>query len=427
MNDLILSSQKSFESWRKTSVQDRINFVNNLKNNLLQNSAHYAKVITLEMYKPISQAMAEVQKCAWVCDYYAQNVEAFLTPKHYKIEATESYVTYEPLGVILAVMPWNFPFWQVFRFAIPTILAGNTVVVKHASNVPKSAVLLQQIFEQSGFPKGIYTNLPIKSGEVATVIAHPIIKAVSLTGSEAAGKSVASEAGKHLKKCVLELGGNNASIICQDADIDFVVAKTIPARMQNNGQSCIASKRFIIHSSIVEIFTEKYISAIKKLKRGHPLDFDTDISELARVDLAIDIENQVNQSITMGAQLLCGGHRDENWYEPSVLTAVTPEMPIFREETFGPVVAISTFDTIEDAISLSNLSCFGLGVSIYTQNVSALKPYINDFQEGAVFINEMVKSDPRLPFGGVKSSGYGRELGPEGMMEFVNVKTVVIT
>jgi succinate-semialdehyde dehydrogenase/glutarate-semialdehyde dehydrogenase len=300
------------------------------------------------------------------------------------------------------------------------------VVVKHASNVPKCAELIQEIFEQAGFPKGCYQNLPIPSNKVSDIIANPIIKAVSLTGSEQAGVAVATEAGKHLKKCVLELGGNNAFIILEDANLDKAVATAVNARMQNAGQSCIAAKRFLVHETIVDAFIEKFKIAIQNLKIGNPLDKETQIGSLARVDLAEELENQVQKSIQMGAQLITGGKRYEAFFEPTILTDVIPTMPVFKEETFGPVAAITTFKTIDEAIELSNQSEFGLGVSLFTQDVDFIKTKISAFNEGAVFINEMVKSDPRLPFGGIKKSGYGRELAEEGLKEFVNVKTVVI-
>jgi succinate-semialdehyde dehydrogenase/glutarate-semialdehyde dehydrogenase len=426
MQNLLEISQKSQLSWRKLSVQNRISFLPQLAKLLLENKEEYATCITTEMYKPISQAIAEVEKCALLCNYYFENAELFLATKSIKTEATESFVTFEPLGVILGVMPWNFPFWQVFRFAVPTIIAGNTVVVKHASNVPKSANLIQEIFEKAGFPKGCYQDLPISSSEVANIIANPIIKAVSLTGSEQAGIAVATEAGKHLKKCVLELGGSNAFIVLEDANLEKAVAIAVTARMQNAGQSCISAKRFLVHEKIVEEFVSKFEIAIQNLKTGNPLDKETQIGSLARVDLAEELEIQVKKSIQMGAKLIVGGNRKDAFYEPTILTEVTIEMPVFKEETFGPVAAIITFNTLEEAIQLTNQSEFGLGVSVFTQDIDFIKTKISDFNEGAVFINEMVKSDPRLPFGGIKKSGYGRELAEEGVKEFVNIKTVVI-
>lgn len=413
-------------SWKQLSITNRISFLPKLAKLLLENKQEYATCITTEMHKPISQAIAEVEKCALLCHYYYENAEAFLATKNIKTEATESFVTYEPLGVILGVMPWNFPFWQVFRFAVPTIIAGNTVVVKHASNVPKSAELIQEIFEQAGFPKGCYQDLPIPSSELAAVIANPIVKTVSLTGSEQAGIAVATEAGKHLKKCVLELGGSNAFIILEDANLEKAVAIAVNARMQNAGQSCIAAKRFLVHENIATDFISRFTKAVQELKTGDALDLNTQIGSLARVDLAEELELQVQKSIQMGAKLILGGNRKGAFYEPTILTKVTTEMPVFNEETFGPVAAIVTFKTVEEAIKLSNQSDFGLGVSIFTQDIDFIKTKISDFNEGAVFINEMVKSDPRLPFGGVKKSGYGRELSEDGIKEFVNVKTVVI-
>jgi succinate-semialdehyde dehydrogenase/glutarate-semialdehyde dehydrogenase len=426
MQNLLEISQKSQLSWCNLSVQNRISFLPQLAKLLLENKEEYATCITTEMHKPISQAIAEVEKCALLCNYYYENAATFLATKNIKTEATESFVTFEPLGVILGVMPWNFPFWQVFRFAVPTIIAGNTVVVKHASNVPKSANLIQEIFEKAGFPKGCYQDLPISSSEVANIIANPIIKAVSLTGSEQAGIAVATEAGKHLKKCVLELGGSNAFIVLEDANLEKAVAIAVTARMQNAGQSCIAAKRFLVHEKIVEEFVTKFKIAIQNLKTGNPLDKETQIGSLARVDLAEELEIQVKKSIQMGAKLIVGGNRKDAFYEPTILTEVTIEMPVFKEETFGPVAAIITFNTLEEAIQLTNQSEFGLGVSVFTQDIDFIKTKISDFNEGAVFINEMVKSDPRLPFGGIKKSGYGRELAEEGIKEFVNVKTVVI-
>ena len=426
MNNTLELAKTTQKTWQEISISERVIYLQKLQRILLKNKETYARLITTEMHKPITQAIAEVEKCALLCDYYLENAESFLETKKIKTENSESYVSYEPLGVVLGVMPWNFPFWQVFRFAVPTLTAGNTVVVKHASNVPKCANIIQTIFEEAGFPKGCYQNLPIPSNKVAEVIANPIIKAVSLTGSEQAGIAVATEAGKHLKKCVLELGGNNAFIILEDANLEKAVATAVNARMQNAGQSCIAAKRFLVQESIHDAFVSQFKAAVEKLKSGNPLNNDTQIGSLARVDLAKELEIQVKKSIVMGAQLILGGNRNEAFFEPTILIQVTPEMPVFKEETFGPVAAITSFQTLDDAIKLSNQSDFGLGVSIFTQNIEFIKTKISAFNEGAVFINEMVKSDPRLPFGGIKKSGYGRELAEDGIKEFVNVKTVVI-
>jgi len=426
MEFILQKANTTFLHWQSKKLKERLIFLPNIATLLLENKEEYASIITSEMHKPITQALAEVEKCALLCKYYYDNAETFLATKSIKTDASESYVVYEPLGVILGIMPWNFPFWQVFRFAVPTLIAGNTVVVKHASNVPKCAELIESIFNAAGFPKGCYQNLPIPSNKVSDIIANPIIKAVSLTGSEQAGVAVATEAGKHLKKCVLELGGNNAFIILEDANLDKAVATAVNARMQNAGQSCIAAKRFLVHETILDAFIEKFKIAIQNLKTGNPLDKETQIGSLARVDLVEELEQQVQKSIQMGAQIITGGKRDGAFFEPTILTDVTPIMPVFKEETFGPVAAITTFKTIDEAIELSNQSEFGLGVSLFTQDVDFIKTKISAFNEGAVFINEMVKSDPRLPFGGIKKSGYGRELAEEGLKEFVNVKTVVI-
>jgi len=426
MNNALELAKTTQKTWQENSISERVTYLKNLQRVLLKNKETYARLITTEMHKPLTQAIAEVEKCALLCDYYLENAESFLETKKIKTENSESYVSYEPLGVVLGVMPWNFPFWQVFRFAVPTLTAGNTVVVKHASNVPKCANIIQTIFEEAGFPKGCYQNLPIPSNKVAEVIANSIIKAVSLTGSEQAGIAVATEAGKHLKKCVLELGGNNAFIILEDANLEKAVATAINARMQNAGQSCIAAKRFLVQESIHDAFVSQFKAAVEKLKSGDSLDIETQIGSLARVDLAEELEIQVKKSIAMGAQLILGGNRNEAFFEPTILTKVTSEMPVFKEETFGPVAAITSFKTLDEAITLSNQSDFGLGVSVFTQNIDFIKTKISAFNEGAVFINEMVKSDPKLPFGGIKKSGYGRELAEDGIKEFVNVKTVVI-
>jgi len=426
MNSILTLAENTQKAWQETALSNRIKFCHSLQENLLQNKMIYAEIITTEMHKPISQSILEIEKCALLCNYYATNAASLLKTKKIITENTESFIVYDPLGVILGIMPWNFPFWQVFRFAIPTIIAGNTVVVKHASNVPKCGEILQTIFEKVNFPVGCYQNLPVSSSEVALIIKNPIIKAVSLTGSKQAGIAIATEAGKNLKKCVLELGGNNAFIVLADADIKKAVKIAVNARMQNAGQSCIAAKRFLIHETIANEFTEKLKIALGKLKTGNPFLLETQISSLARIDLAEELESQVQKSVEMGAKIIFGGKRNNAFFEPTIIINVTTKMPLFKEETFGPIVSIMTFKTIEEAISLSNNSEFGLGVSIFTQDIKGIKKHISFFNEGAVFINEMVKSDPRLPFGGVKNSGYGRELAEDGIKEFVNIKTVVI-
>lgn len=424
--NLLAISQKTFSTWGFITVEERLNFIKNLIFSLNENEPFLAKSATLEMGKPIKQAISEVKKCISLCKFYLKHAIEYLNNEYSPSDASESFVVHEPFGVILGVMPWNFPYWQVFRFAIPAVIAGNTVVVKHASNVAGSAKLIEELFTKAGFPNGVYTNLLISGDQVQKVIENPVIKAVSLTGSEKAGASVASVAAKHIKKAVLELGGSNAMILCHDADIDAAIPIAVNARMQNTGQSCIAAKRFIVHKDVYSNFLGKYIAEVKKLRSGDPMDESTDIGPLARVDLAEDIEDQVNRSIKMGAKIVAGGKRKDAFYEPTVIVDVTTDMPVYREEVFGPVAAIMKFDLFEEAVQLSNGTEFGLGVSIFTTDIEGIKKKINLFDEGAVFINAMVKSDPALPFGGVKKSGYGRELAKNGIKEFVNVKTVYI-
>jgi len=424
--DFVRKSQKTYVKWCLLSVNQRVSCIERLLNVLDDKLDVLARQATLEMGKPIKQSIAEVQKCKSLCEYYVANAENFLSQNPISTEAAESFVTYEPLGVILGVMPWNFPYWQVFRFAVPAIIAGNTVVVKHASNVAGCAILIEELFMEAGFPEGVYKNLLISGEQVAKVINNDAIKGVSVTGSEKAGKSVASIAAKQVKKAVLELGGSNAFIVLEDADLETAVAVAVNARMQNTGQSCIAAKRFLIHRTVYDKFLDGFIKGVEALKIGDPMEHATDIGPVAREDLAKDIEKQVNDSVAMGAKIATGGNRKNAFYEPTILTAVTTEMPVFKQEVFGPVAAVMAFDSFEEAVALSNLTEFGLGVSVFTTDVNSLKNKIHLFEEGAVFINAMVKSDPALPFGGVKKSGFGRELAENGLKEFVNVKTVYI-
>lgn len=391
---------------------------------LLEKKEEFAKVITSEMGKPVFESIAEIEKSALNCEFYVENVTEFLKDRNYSTERYDAIVRYEPLGVILGVMPWNFPFWQVFRFAVPTILAGNTVVVKHASNVPKSAQLIEEIFLEAGFEKGVYQNLPLESKHIQEIIELSQIKAVSLTGSEKAGSAVASVAGKEIKKSVLELGGSNAFIVMDDADMEKILDKAINARYRNAGQSCIAAKRFLVQEGIYDEFLEKFTQKVKELKVGDPFDSETQIGPLARLDLAEEAEKQVTQSVDMGAKIVYGGKRDGAYYYPTVITEISDEMPVFKEETFAPVAVVRRFKTFEEAIELSNKTTFGLGVSICSENIEEISKKAHLFEEGAVFFNELVRSDPKLPFGGVKKSGFGRELSEEGIREFTNVKTI---
>lgn len=426
VNRMIEQADDRFTTWRNTSFADRAKILLATADELKNNTSVYAKTITLEMGKPIAQAIAEVEKCAWVCEYYAQNAEAQLADELIETDADNSYVSYEPLGVLLAVMPWNYPFWQVFRFAAPALMAGNVVVLKHASNVFGSALLIEKAFQNAGLPKHCLSTLLIDSKAVKDVIEHPSVKAVTLTGSEGAGANVASEAGAHIKKTVLELGGSNALIVFKDADIEKAIETCVTARFQNTGQSCIAGKRLLLSADIADEFIEKLQLQISALKSGDPLDKTTYIGVMAREDLAKDLEKQLQDSVAMGAKILLGGQRKGAYFAPTLVANVTREMPVFKEETFGPLLAITTFDTEEEAINLSNASEFGLGVSLFSKDIKRMQSYISKLNEGAVFINELVKSDPRLPFGGIKKSGYGRELSANGIREFVNVKTVYI-
>ncbi|WCM41349.1 NAD-dependent succinate-semialdehyde dehydrogenase [Flavobacterium sp. CBA20B-1] len=423
---LLHTLQSSFLKWREFSLNDRISVLKSIKEKLLQNKHEYAHAITTDMNKPIKLALAEVEKCAYLCDYYIENAAAFLKDQEVKTNWSKSYITFRPLGVLLGVMPWNFPFWQVFRFVVPSLLIGNVFVVKHASNVPLSAKALEDVFNVDAIDIPVYKNLPIKSSEVAAVISHPIVKAVSLTGSEHAGRSVAETAGKHLKKCVLELGGSNAFIVLNDADLEYAAEKAVNARMQNAGQSCIASKRFLVQETVYEQFVDLFQKKLSTLITGDKYDEMVTFGAMAREDLAAELEKQLQKSVAKGATIIAGGNRKGAFFEPTLVTNVTVDMPIFAEETFGPVAALMPFKTIDEAIELSNNSNFGLGASIFTDNPEQLNHYLHLFDEGALFINEMVISDPHLPFGGIKNSGYGRELSHFALYEFANIQTVVV-
>lgn len=426
LEDKIELARKTAINWSETPMGTRAIHLRKVAELLNRNAADYAQTITSEMGKPISQAIAEVEKCAWVCEYYADNAALHLEEEVIKTDADKSYIRYEPLGVILAVMPWNYPLWQVFRFAAPALMAGNVGLLKHASNVLSSANLIETVFREAGLPDGCFQNLIIDTDLVEAILENPAVKAATLTGSMPAGSAVASMAGANIKKTVLELGGSNALVVFDDADMATALETCVQARFQNTGQSCIAGKRLLLHDSIADEFTEKFTARVRELKSGDPQNKATYIGVMAREDLAEDLEKQVQKSVAMGAKLLLGGKRDKTYFEPTVLDAVTPEMPVFKEETFGPAIGITRFRTEREAVDLVNNSDFGLGVSIFTSDEKRALRLIPQFYEGAVFVNDLVKSDPRLPFGGVKTSGYGRELSPHGIREFVNVKTVYI-
>ncbi len=426
INEIIEQVNDAFLDWKNITYKTRKQHLFRLANVLLQHKDIWANVITQEMGKPISQSIAEIEKCAWLCNYYSENGEKQLQSKYIKTEASESYVRYDPLGVILGVMPWNFPFWQVFRFAVPTLMAGNTVLLKHASNVQESAKCIEQAFVLAGFPQNVFRNLPIPSSRVQPIIQNKIVKGVSLTGSKPAGASVAAVAGAEIKPSLLELGGNNASVVFEDCDWETTLANVINARFLNTGQSCIAGKRLFVHKKIADQFIKDLVVKVKKLVVGNPLSKETFIGALVNEEAAIQLKGQLDKSVALGAQILCGGNYEKAFFEPTVVQNVTKNMPIYTEETFGPLLACSFFNNENELVDMINESDFGLGVSIFTKNKERQHRLIPKFMDGAVFINEMVKSDPRLPFGGTKISGYGRELSTEGILAFVNKKTVFV-
>lgn len=417
-------AQDAFHSWKSVSFRERTLLMEKAAEDLINNKEEYAEMITREMGKPISQAVAEVEKCSWVCRYYAENAAAQLAREQVKTDAENSFITYEPLGCILAIMPWNYPLWQVFRFAAPAMMAGNTILLKHAGNVMGSAGNIEKVFKRAGFPKGCFTKLILKSEAVADIIVDRRIKAVTLTGSTAAGSAVASEAAAKIKKSVLELGGSNALIVFEDANLQEAVKVCVQARFQNTGQSCIAGKRLLLHQEIADEFTEEFKKQVSGLKSGDPMDTDTYTGVLAREDLAKTVEEQVRDSVEAGAEIILGGKRKGTFFEPTILTGVKPEMRVFKEEVFGPAIGITIFKSDKEAVELANASPYGLGVSIFTDDPRRAEELVPKFEDGAVFINALVKSDPRLPFGGTKDSGFGRELSYHGIREFVNVKTV---
>ncbi|CAM3510694.1 NAD-dependent succinate-semialdehyde dehydrogenase [Aequorivita lipolytica] len=426
ISEKLQKAETAFQSWRKVPLKDRSLLMAKAGNILRRDVEEYARMITLEMGKPISESRAEVNKCALVCDYYAENASEFLSDEIIKTDAQQSFVRHDPIGAVFAIMPWNFPFWQVFRFAAPTLIAGNVGLLKHAPNVFGCAELIEGVFKKAGFPDGVFQNLIVHHDKTESIIAHDVVKAVTLTGSERAGAAVAQISARYIKKTLLELGGNNAFIVWEDADIDKAVATALTARMLNCGQSCIAAKRFILMENIYDEFVTKFTTGVKNLKSGDPLESGTQVGPLARKDLADQLQQQVQKSVTMGAELLLGGKQNGAYHEPTILGNVKPGMPAFDEETFGPLAAMLKVKTIEEAFALSEQSRYGLGVTVCTTNIEMALKYAGEVSDGAYFINELVKSDPRLPFGGEKRSGYGRELAKDGMMEFVNRKTVYV-
>lgn len=429
VDEKIEKADSVFSTWKNSTFIEREKLLLRVAANLKDHKDEYAQVITKEMGKRIPESMAEVEKCAYVCEYYADNAEKMLEDQEYKTDAKRSFVKFEPMGVVFAIMPWNFPFWQVFRCATPAIMAGNSLLLKHASNVPESALNLEKIFLESGAPEGLFQTLLISGKSAGRVVEDPRVRMVSLTGSEEAGMAVASLAGKNIKKTVMELGGSDPFIVLNDADVDKAAKVATAARMIVSGQSCIAAKRFIIQSQVLPKFVELFKANLEKMKIGDPTDPDTEFGPVSSLQTLKDIHDQVERSVAMGAKVVTGGKRLDKkgfYYLPTILTGVTHDMPVAVEETFGPVAAIMSFETDEEAISIANDSRYGLGSSLWTKNEKRRDMFINKLQAGGVFINSMVKSDPRIPFGGTKFSGYGRELSDYGIKEFVNLKSVWI-
>lgn len=429
LDQKISAAADAFRGFRRTTPGKRREWMNRAAGILEARKREFGDLITMEMGKPITASIAEVVKCASACRYYAENAERLLADEKVPTSATESFVTFQPMGVILAVMPWNFPFWQVFRFAAPTLMAGNVGLLKHASNVPQCALAIQEIFSEAGFPDRVFQTLLIGSDMVKDVLRDPRVAAATLTGSEAAGRDVAGTAGREIKKTVLELGGSDPFIVMPSANLDDAAKTAVKARTVNSGQSCIAAKRFIVAEEVADEFERRFVSGMKSLKVGDPTDEATEIGPLATPQILEDVAKQVVDSVNAGARLLTGGRRigsKGTFYEPTVLTHTPLDSPASREEVFGPVAAIFRVRDINEAIRIANDSTFGLGASVWTNDDSERRRFVSDIETGQVFVNAMVASDPHLPFGGVKRSGYGRELGAYGIREFMNIKTVWI-
>jgi succinate-semialdehyde dehydrogenase/glutarate-semialdehyde dehydrogenase len=414
------------QSWRETSFGERAGVLQAVARILRARKSDWATLATLEMGKPILEAEAEVEKCAWNCDFYAEHAPKFLADEHIQTGAQESFVAFEPLGVVLAIMPWNFPFWQVLRFAAPALMAGNGAVLKHASNVPRCALAIEEIFVSAGLPQGLFRTLLVPGSATERLIADPRVHAVTLTGSSEVGEKVASAAGKVLKKQVLELGGSDPFIVLADADLDAAAKVAVRARNQNNGQSCIAAKRFIVEEAVADEFTAKFAAAVGALQVGDPMERSTNVGPLARGDLREALVRQVEASVSKGAQAVVGGQSLAGkgyYYAPTVLAGVQDTMAAFREETFGPVAAVIRARDADHAVRMANDTEYGLGANLWTRDVERAKQLARRIEAGSVFINGMVASDPRLPFGGIKRSGYGRELSSFGLHEFTNIRT----
>lgn len=420
----IQQADRAFAGWSELSLENRIAYFQKVADYLRREKQHYGELMTAEMGKTLKEAIDEVEKCAVGCDYYIEHAPKFLADLTIPTEAKKSFVTYQPLGVVLAVMPWNFPFWQVFRFAIPSLLAGNVGLLKHAANVSGCSLAIEEIFRACDFPTGVFQSLLIESKTVETVLKDHRVKAVTLTGSEKAGASVASIAGSQIKKSVLELGGSDALIVLADADLEKAAQVAVQSRMQNAGQSCIAAKRFIVEKSVKKEFTDRILHHIQAIQQGDPMQESTTMGPVARIDLADTIESQCAETVRQGARLLHSGNRDGCNIQPILLDKVKPGMTGFDEETFGPLAVIVEARDEQDAVKLANQSNYGLGSALWTQDLDRADRLARQIQAGSVFVNSLMRSDPRVPFGGVKLSGFGRELSEVGMKEFLNVKTV---
>lgn len=427
----VSTAHEAFGSWRQTSFDDRKKMMLKLSARLREYQTEYAKMISLEMGKRLEEAMGEIEYCAHIAEFYANGAEEFLADQPMDVEDADAYIQHAPIGALLGVMPWNFPFYQVIRFATPNIMAGNTCLIKHASCVPQCAKAIEKLFTQCGFPQGVFTNLFIPSEFVATIIGDDKIAGVSLTGSEAAGASVAAEAGKNIKRSVLELGGNDAFIVLDEADLDQVVKMAVKGRMVNNGQSCVASKRFIVVEPLAESFLEGFKKQVESMTLGDPLDDSTDLGPLSTEGAAVRLAEQVQRSIDAGATVVTGGGRATEgalekgaFYQPTILTDVTPDMPTFDEELFGPVATVYVVKDEAEAIELANHSSYGLGGSVFSADIERARKVAEQIDTGMVFINRPTKSQAELPFGGTKNSGYGRELSQLGILEFINKKLI---
>ena len=427
VEERLARARRTAQSWARTPIAERLRVVGRAAEILESEKEAFGRLMTLEMGKPLQAAIDEAAKCATACRYYVEHAERFLADERVEIDGEESFVAYQPLGVVLAVMPWNFPFWQVIRFAAPALSAGNVGLLKHASNVPQCALALEDLFKRAGAPQGAFQTLLVGGDRVARIVADDRVAAATLTGSEPAGRSVAEVAGKHIKKTVLELGGSDPFVVMPSADLETVASVAVRARTINNGQSCIAAKRFIVHRAVADEFERLFVERMRALVIGDPLERTTEIGPLATQQIRDDIERQVNETVRAGARVLTGGRArpGKGWfYEPTVLADVPPASPAHSAEIFGPVAALFRVDGLDDAIRLANDTRFGLGASAWTSDRSEAERFARELQAGMVFVNGMVASDPRFPFGGVKCSGYGRELGAVGIHEFVNVKTV---